>query len=1462
MEYINGMPITEYCDKEKISIEDRLKLFIQICEAVQYAHQRGIIHRDIKPSNIIVNVHQGKIIPKMIDFGIAKATSMVLTEKTLFTQQGQLIGTPEYMSPEQADLNIKDIDTRSDIYSLGVVLYELLAGTLPFESNTLREAGYAEIQRIIREVEPPRPSTKLSSLGEDATKVAQRRHIELSTLVKSLHRELEWIPLMAIRKDRDQRYTTASDMAGDVQNYLDGNPLVAGPESVAYRFKKFVKKRKGLVASVSAVAAAIVIGLVVSSAMYFQAEEARDKEAVARIASEEARGIAEKAEKVAEEQREVAEEQAEAFRRALYVNHIAMANGSYHEGNMSRVRELLEACPEDLRGWEWHRLQHISDQSCTTLRGHDEEVVSVAFSPDGKRIVSGDGYGTVKVWDTEMGNELATFRAHTIGMSFATFDLDGKQIISASLYEKAKVWNAATGDELKNIETYEGRDTYCLAISPDRNFIVSGSGDGTIKVWDVVSGSKQITIRAHKTWISDVAFSPDSKLIVSGNRDGTIKVWDASTGAELVPLRGHNEWINDVKFSPDSKRIVSCSDDNTVKVWDAATGNELMTLRGHEDWIYSASFSPDGKRIVSGSDDKTVKVWDVETGAELMTLQGHEEYVHSVLFSPDGERIVSGDVGGVVRVWDAVIRPEITTLRSHDAGDEAGRIAYSPDGKRIISANRDETIKVWDVETGAELMTLRGHEGFIWSASFSPYSKRIVSGSGDKTVKVWDAATGNELMTLRGHEGTIWSAAFSPDGKRIVSGSGDNTVKVWDAATGNELMTLRGHEGTIWSTSFSPDGKRIVSGSLDYTVKVWDAATGNELMTLRGHEGYVYSASFSSDGNTIAAGCSNGTIKLWESTPPAGGYRLRQDAEAARMIVDQMYEKASSYYEVVDELKADERLDEAVHKFALQIANSRREDALTLNNKAWEVVSLPGGDIKAYQKALKKSTTAKDLEPDNWSFLNTLGVGQYRVGLYEQALVTLTKAGKMRADNHLEPDLVNVAFCAMALYRLDRTKEAQTVLNRLHVQFENTQSGDNLWAEPWVIEWAETWAIEAEKLIAGEKSRLYLVWENIENGQLKDARQGLKELQQMEDTGTAKGAVKALSRAYNNRGKTKMSGGETAEAISDFEAAVRIDQNNAGALNELAWLYATCQMIEFRDGAKAVETATKACELTGWKNHGYVGTLAAAYSETGDFESAVKRQKEAIELLTEDERAKWQGNYEIRLKLYESHKPYHMGNPWSFSEGELLSWWKFDEVEGRKVIDSSGNGLDGKLVGDAKIISDPQRGNVLSLDGDGDYVDCGNSPAFNITGAITVAAWIKAEASIKEWQAIVTKGDTAWRIQRDWRTDGIEFACTGVSGSYFGNIIGTAGVDNNRWHHVAGVYDGSKLCLYVDGTVDTCAEASGSITINESNVHISNNADVSRHWNGLIDDVRIYSYALSAEEISELHQSESVKTQN
>ena len=361
MEHVKGMSITRYCDDRKLNIEQRLKLFKEVCEGLHHAHQKGIIHRDIKPSNILVSVHGDRAVPKIIDFGIAKATSSPLTDKTVCTFQGQLIGTPEYMSPEQVDMATQDIDTRSDIYSLGVLLYELLAGVLPFEGKSLREGGLAEIQRTIREQEPVTPSTRLTNLGEEAKEIAKSRKTQVLTLARCLHRELEWIPLKAMRKDRCRRYRSASEMADDIQNYLNGSPLIAGPETAMYRIQKFTRKHAGSVATLLLVLSAIVAGLAVSSIMYFSAEEARKDEVMARARAEKAEKVAIEQGSLAEEQRKSANKHAEEFRRSLYANTIELADAKYYEGNILQVHNLLKSCPQDLRGWEWHHINFLLD---------------------------------------------------------------------------------------------------------------------------------------------------------------------------------------------------------------------------------------------------------------------------------------------------------------------------------------------------------------------------------------------------------------------------------------------------------------------------------------------------------------------------------------------------------------------------------------------------------------------------------------------------------------------------------------------------------------------------------------------------------------------------------------------------------------------------------------------------------------------------------------------------------------------------------------------------------------------------------------------------------------------------------------------------------------------------------------------------------------------------------------------
>jgi len=276
MEYVEGLPITDYCDRHKLSIEDRLRLFQQVCLAVQHAHQKGIIHRDLKPSNILLSPENDRPTPKIIDFGVAKAMSQPLTERTLLTEDAQLLGTPEYMSPEQADMAGEDIDTRSDVYSLGVLLYVLLTGALPFDSDTLRTGGIEHIRQVIRETDPKTPSTRLTKLGNEGRKLAESRRTEIGALAKRLRRELEWIPLKAMRKQRSERYRSASELADDIENYLKGVPLIAGPPGTGYKLKKFVRRNRVLVGGIAAVVLVLIAGVVVSTVFAVRADQQAD----------------------------------------------------------------------------------------------------------------------------------------------------------------------------------------------------------------------------------------------------------------------------------------------------------------------------------------------------------------------------------------------------------------------------------------------------------------------------------------------------------------------------------------------------------------------------------------------------------------------------------------------------------------------------------------------------------------------------------------------------------------------------------------------------------------------------------------------------------------------------------------------------------------------------------------------------------------------------------------------------------------------------------------------------------------------------------------------------------------------------------------------------------------------------------------------------------------------------------
>ena len=912
MELVKGVPITTYCDDHHLTCEERLSLFVQVCQAVQHAHQKGIIHRDIKPSNVMVCLYDGKPVPKVIDFGIAKATGQKLTDRTLFTEVGAVVGTLQYMSPEQAEVNQLDVDTRSDVYSLGVLLYELLTGTTPLERKRLKEVTFLEVLRLIREEEPPRPSTRLST-SQGLPAIAANRGLEPRRLNGVVRGELDWISMRALEKDRSRRYDTANGFAADVQRYLNDEPVQACPPSVRYRFRKFARRNKLALATATSAALAVVLavaGLATSNLLI-----ARKERETAIALDAETRAVDELKQTIERERREA------------YFRRITLAHGALSVDNLGRALELLKECPEDLREWEWRYLMRLCRVEPVILRDK-VGVHSIAFSRDGERLASAGGDGAVKVRNSRTGKITKTIPAHTGFASSVAFHPDGNHLASVGADRLVKVWDLTTDpprivfdrpcDAVHVLGT-----AYAAAFSPlDPNHLAVGF-EGTVRIWDWRSKSEK-PVRSfavdgnHRI---SLAFSRDGRRLASGDWRGMVNLWNPEAGGEplrIIPTTHHA--VPALAFSRDGERLATANFGRRVDVWETATGKRLRSLP-QSGLVLGVAFSPDSRLIASAGEDKIVYVWDATSGRELLSLRGHTKVCGCVAFSRDGLRLASASTDGTIRIWDAT--PLRDDERQESAPDftehtvEVWSLAVSPDGQKIASAGFGVSATIWDAKTRQVSARCSDHNTVVFcvawdpdtrriasagadgdqftvkvkvldaksekddfslpvgseyfAVAFSPNRKYLVTGNGARLVQVWDANNGRPIRTLGTHKGVVRGVVFSPDCKHLASVSSDGEVKLWDATRlgeqdkPQEPLTFPAHSpGACLNVAFSPDGKRLATGGKEYTVKIWDIETGGLLQTLRGHSGDVYTVAFSPDGRWVASAGEDSTVKFWD----------------------------------------------------------------------------------------------------------------------------------------------------------------------------------------------------------------------------------------------------------------------------------------------------------------------------------------------------------------------------------------------------------------------------------------------------------------------------------------------------------------------------------------------------------------------------------------------------------------------
>ncbi|MEI6240626.1 MAG: serine/threonine-protein kinase [Planctomycetia bacterium] len=812
----DARPITLHAAECRLDLRARVELFRRVCDAVAHGHRKGVIHRDLKPANILVDSAGD---PKVIDFGVARSTAPHAAHAPPRTLAGQRIGTLLYMSPEQLDGRVDEIDARTDVYALGLVLHELVAGQLPHD---VQGTSLLEAARTVQDV------------GPRAARAVERAAVAAGC-GRFAARSLAAIVNACLAANPADRYATALEVAAELARWTQDEPVLARPPTWGESVGRLVRRHRA--AAVATVVAAVSLATAFVGISVFSLTAAR----------------------------KAAEARAELYHATVLLAAEARDRDSLPEARRQlAAAEALVADAGGRRPIELECLAASLDDSIAVVPGHAADVLATAWSPDGMRLATGARDGSARIVAAPgTDGAVVELLGHEADVWRITWSPDGAQVATASADKTVRIWDAVTGREQRRITGHNKR-MYGVDFSGDGEVIATSGADHTARLWDVATGAEIRVLAGHGGTVFSIELSRDGRMAATASQDGTVRLWNIEDGTVLRTLTGHDDWVFHAALAPDGTRLATASEDGTVKVWSVASGRCTKTLV-HPLRVNSVAFTADGQHVATASHDAVLRVFAVGSGREVRRLRAHDAAIWTVACAAQGNRIATGSGDHTTRIWtaDGACAPVVK------AGAAVRAVAWSPDGGLIVG-DGDSTIRVHDGSTLTVRRQLSGTVGAIHDVALFNDGRRLAAACDDGSVRLLDVDDRHEAQNLVRHVRAVHAVALSPDGTLLATASEDGTATIRELASPDVATHVLPHGRRATCARFAPDGRTLYTAGAGHHASAWDVVTGHRLRDFVGHEGAVMWVAVSADGARLATASADGTVGLWR----AGDARL------------------------------------------------------------------------------------------------------------------------------------------------------------------------------------------------------------------------------------------------------------------------------------------------------------------------------------------------------------------------------------------------------------------------------------------------------------------------------------------------------------------------------------------------------------------------------------------------------------